>query len=59
MSIAERDLETVQELRAWIEGQASTTGALEEQGAPTPARYRATCGSGDWGLTPYLTAGRR
>jgi hypothetical protein len=52
MSVARRDLKTIEELREWIEGHTSSAGVPDEEGTPLYAivRRAPTCGAADWNV---------
>jgi len=52
MSVAKRELKTVDELREWIERHAGAAGVPEEQGAPpyVIVRRPPTTGAADWAV---------
>jgi hypothetical protein len=52
MSVARRELKTVEDLRAWIEVHAGGAGISDEGGAPlyVIVRQPPTCGGADWNV---------
>jgi len=52
MSVAKRELKTVDELREWIERHVGGAGVPDEDGTPpyVIVRQPPTCGAADWNV---------